>query len=162
MDDNSLDKICELSQVDRRMLDTECSEAGINTMAECFVDWESIAPYLEISEVEIKDIKEENSNNHQRQRVRFLMSWKEKNGHNATYSKFFEILINLGKLNIPHKIIKLLKERIGIFKQNFFVSYKHWPIPLCVYSTEVLIQQVLLSPCFFFFFCPFKTLCMAS
>ena len=72
-------------------LDQPCKREHLIQISESISGWEELAPYLDLDEVEIDDIKEEYSSPQRRRQI-MLGKWKEKNGTKATYKKLAKIL----------------------------------------------------------------------
>ncbi|MCG8624856.1 MAG: death domain-containing protein [Proteobacteria bacterium] len=87
--------------VDQAKLDQPCQKKHLNKISGSIARWEELAPYLDLDEVEIEDIKEEH-NSQKRRRQAMLGKWKEKNGTKATYRKLAKYL--------PVKVVKIWRK----------------------------------------------------
>ena len=95
--------------VDQAKLDQPCRRKHLNKISGSIARWEELAPYLDLDEVEIEDIKEEHSSQ-KRRRQAMLGKWKEKNGTKATYRKLAKIFASQGRKNLAEELCKILTE----------------------------------------------------
>ena len=76
----------QLSRFPDELLDRQCADAHLNELTGCFSEWQlGIAPGLELTTVEIKDIETAWPREPQRQRLEMFRTWQEKMNAQATY-----------------------------------------------------------------------------
>jgi hypothetical protein len=97
-------EICE--GVPRSLLDSPVTYIHLSDIASKITEWCELAPYLDLSEVEEKDIVDSYPNRPERQRREALRKWKESNGSKATYRKLICILCSNKRVNTA----EILKE----------------------------------------------------
>ena len=73
-----------LTRFPTELLDSPCADTHLDRLTECFSDWQTIAIDLELSKVEIQDIKSNWPRNIARQRLQMFRKWKEKKQSEAT------------------------------------------------------------------------------
>ena len=95
--------------VNQAKLDQPCRRKHLIKISGSIARWEELAPYLDLDEVEIEDIKEEHSSP-KRRRQAMLGKWKEKNGMKATYRKLAKIFASQGRRNLAEELCKILTE----------------------------------------------------
>ena len=100
--------ICQ--NVPRSLLDTVVSDIHIADIVSHIIDWQDLAPYLDLSEVEEKDIVESYPNRPNLQRREALRKWKEANGVRATYRKLIIVLCCQNRVSTAQKLRQLLVE----------------------------------------------------
>ena len=88
-------EICE--GVPRSLLDSPVSDIHLSDIVSHITDWQELAPYLDLSEVEEKDIVDSYPNRPKLQRREALRKWKESNGNKATYRRLICILCSQGR-----------------------------------------------------------------
>ena len=98
--------------IDPVKLDQPCRKNHLNKISESISRWEELAPYLDLNEVEIEDIKEEHSSPKRRRQV-MLGKWKEKNGTKATYRKLAKIFASQGRRNLAETLCDFLANQEG-------------------------------------------------
>ena len=91
-------EICK--NIPTRELESPVAEYHLIEIAKDLVDWETIAPYLDLTESEQKEIQEDYPNRYNLQKQEALRKWQGKNRGRATYKALIEIFCS-------QKLIKL-------------------------------------------------------
>ena len=106
-------EICE--GVPRPLLDSPVSDIHLSDIASHITEWRELAPYLDLSEVEEKDIHvvDSNPNSPKLQRREALRKWKESNGSKATYRRLICILSSQGRAGTAEALKKILVSSTG-------------------------------------------------
>ena len=99
-------EICE--GVPRSLLDSPVSDIHLSDIALHITEWRELAPYLDLSEVEEKDIVDTYPNHPKLQRRDALRKWKESNGNKATYRRLVCILCSQGRAKTAQSLKELL------------------------------------------------------
>ena len=99
-------EICE--GVSRSLLDSPVNDIHLSDIASHITEWRQLAPYLDLSEVEEKDIVDTYPDRPKLQRRDALRMWKEKNGNKATYRRLICILCSQGRVDTAQTLKKLL------------------------------------------------------
>ena len=99
-------EVCE--GVPRSLLDSPVSDVHLSDIALHITEWRELAPYLDLSEVEEKDIVDSYPTRPKLQRREALRKWKEKNGNKATYRKLICILCSEGRASTAQALKKIL------------------------------------------------------
>ena len=103
---SSAREICE--GVQRSLLDSPIRDIHLSDIASKITEWRELAPYLDLSEVEEKDIVDSYPDRPKLQRREALRKWKEKNGKNATYRKLICVFCSEGKAATAQVLKKVL------------------------------------------------------
>ena len=98
------------SGVSRSLLDTSVHDIHIADIVCHFTEWELIAPYLDITETEEADIREQYPARPKLQRREALRLWKRKNGSKATYRKLITVFCGMQRLDVAEKIRDLASQ----------------------------------------------------
>ena len=98
--------ICE--GVQRSLLDSPVSDIHLSDIALKITEWRELAPYLDLSEVEEKDIVDIYPNDPKLQRREALRKWKENNGIKATYRRLICILCSQGRASTAQALKEIL------------------------------------------------------
>lgn len=94
--------ICK--KIDPAQLVTHVSDYHIAEVARDLVDWEEIAPFLEVTESEQKEIKEDYHSRYNLQKRAALRIWRWKNGDKATYKTLIEIFCSQGLVPLAEQL----------------------------------------------------------
>ena len=78
------------------ILDQECSQNVLQSLAKHCVEWKLIGFHLELTKVDIATVGKEYQTAEQKQ-IGMLEKWKEKLASNATYRTFIEALLSCEK-----------------------------------------------------------------
>ena len=120
-----------------KKLDCRVSDYHIAQIADDLVDWESLAPYLELTESEQKEIAEDYRGRYKLQKLQALREWKRKNGDRATYRKLGGICRNHDLVSLAERIESYpgtelqpsSSEVLDVFQQHLFDCYLSSPHP---------------------------------
>ena len=107
-------EICE--GVPRSLLDSPVSDIHLCSIASHIIEWRELAPYLDLSDVEEKDIVSSYPDRPKLQRREALRKWKESNGNKATYRKLICILCSQSRAGTAHSLKEILVS--GAAKKN--------------------------------------------
>ena len=99
--------------VPRPLLDSPVSDIHLSDIASHITNWQELASYLDLSEVEEKDIVDSYPNSPKLQRREALRKWKESNGSKATYRKLICILYSQGRAGTAEALKKILVSSTG-------------------------------------------------
>ena len=89
------------------ILDQECSQQILLSLAKHCVEWQLIGFHLELTKADIVAVDGDYGSVDEK-RIGMLGRWKEKFAFKATYRVFIEALLSCGKLQTPFKHAKLL------------------------------------------------------
>ena len=107
----TLEEICEHVQVSPKALNQECTLEGQDILADYCGSCEKVAKKLFLSdtaEIVIGLIRKRGPED---QGSELVQIWVEKYAQNATYERFFKVLLELEQANSVKKAIKKLKEK---------------------------------------------------
>ena len=99
-------RICE--GVPDKLLDSRVSDLHLAEIACDLVDWEVLAPHIDVTESEQKEIKEDFEGRYNLQKRQALRVWRWKNGDVATYRKLIDICCFQGLVSLAESIAKYL------------------------------------------------------
>ena len=99
-------EICE--GVSRSLLDSPVSDIHLSDIASRITEWQELAPYLDLSEADEKDIVDSYPNRPKLQPREALQKWKESNGDKATYRRLIAVLCSQGRVNLGRELKELL------------------------------------------------------
>ena len=108
---STAEEICE--GVSRSLLDSPVNDIHLSDIASHITEWRELAPYLDLSEVEEKDIVDTYPDRPKLQRREALRKWKESNGNKATYHKLICILCSQGRASTAQSLKELLVQPRG-------------------------------------------------
>ena len=91
-------------------LDQQCKEHYLMKIAKTIPQWQNIAPFLELTDVEEAEIKASYPDSLFRQSLAMLKKWKEKQGHKATYKRLVEVFEDAENIVLVEEVYKILKE----------------------------------------------------
>ena len=97
-----------LEDVPSAKLDQSCRDEHLCELALSITNWQSIAPFLGLTEVEEKEISLLYPNELRRQTVAMLRKWKSKHGKKATYKRLARVFWKLAFTNVVEEICELL------------------------------------------------------
>jgi len=89
-------------------LNQPCKDECLCELALSITNWQSIAPFLGLTEVEEKEISFLYPNELRRQTLAMLRKWKSKHGKKATCRRLARVFWRLTFTNIVEKICELL------------------------------------------------------
>ena len=90
-------------------LDQLCRDDHLSEIALSLTDWQSMAPFLGLTEGEEREI-EEDSRPAKRRKVAMLRRWKEKYGKKATYRKLAKVFWKLERIDLVEELCEILSE----------------------------------------------------
>ena len=99
-----------LKDVPPEKLDEPCKDEHLCEMALYITDWQSIAPFLGLTEAEESDI-EKNYDKAMVQKIKMLRKWREKLGRQATYRKLANVFTKLKHANLVEELCDLIWQR---------------------------------------------------
>ena len=88
----------------KKLLDSQVSDYHILEIADDLVDWELMAPYLELSEADQKVIAENFRGRYELQKLEALRMWRRKCGDKATYRNLGSICRSQGRTDLADRI----------------------------------------------------------
>ncbi len=100
-----------LRDVPPHKLDQPCTDEHLRDIALSITEWQAIAPFLELSEVDEEEIKCKYPHLLIRQNLGMLRRWRESFGSRATYRKLAEVFCRVGKVARVEEICTLLKAK---------------------------------------------------
>ena len=98
--------------IDPAILDRPCQEKHLNEISDSIPRWEELTPYLDLTDVEVEDIKETNSTPKLRRRA-LLKVWKQKKGKKATYRELAKLLASQGRRDVAETLCEMVKGSIS-------------------------------------------------
>ena len=119
-----------MALVNSSVLDKRCSLTGVlfAKISEVIVNWEELAPYFDLTEAEIQEIRANCTYRYKVQKHHMLWKWAKKQGDKATnrelkrvfqeagesllVSKVDELLQNVAYLQAPHNVVKSFREHL--------------------------------------------------
>ena len=102
----TISELVEAVGISEASLRKRCTDEHLNSVAH-FLDWQTTAPYLGLSEKEIEDIEDEDRRNEVRRR-KTLQIWKRKHCFKATYRRLVDIFLRLGRADHAEELCRLL------------------------------------------------------
>ena len=97
-----LQDIC--ARVPQRLLDSPVSDKHLADISQQFHEWQELAPYLDLTDTDEKDIEAEYPNRPKLMRRKALQTWKKKNGSKATYKKLIEVFCLHDRVDVAEKL----------------------------------------------------------
>ena len=107
-----------LKDVTSAKLDQPCRDECLCELALSIINWQSIAPFLGLTEVEEKEISFLYPNELRRQTVAMLQKWKSKHGKKATYKRLARVFWKLSLTNMVEEICELLNSPDSIDSES--------------------------------------------
>ena len=95
--------------VDPKQLNQPCSDEHFAKMALCITEWQSIAPFLGLSEVNEEEIICKYPKDLIMQNIGMLRKWRERLGSRATYQRLAEAFWRCNKIRLVEKVYSLLE-----------------------------------------------------
>ena len=92
-------------------LDQPCKDDHLSEIALSLTDWQSIAPFLGLTEAEENRIARRHSNNLAKQSVAMLRKWRSKFKRKATYKTLITVLWNRGKIDLADQVCTIIADR---------------------------------------------------
>ena len=91
-----------------RLLDSRVNDHHLAEIAKDLVEWEILAPYLELTESDQKEIAEDFRGRYNLQKRQALRVWRWKSGDNATYRQLIAICHSQGLVKLAESIAAYL------------------------------------------------------
>ena len=91
-------------------LDVRCSSAHIAKFSEHIEDWEDLAPYFGLTEVEQQEIRASHALQYKIQKRKMLWKWVRKLGEKATYRELIKVLEGAGESVLTSRVKELLED----------------------------------------------------
>ena len=107
-------------------------------------DWEYLAPFLGIPDVEIDEIKERYVMSPKNRRLAMIRRWHEMYGSSATYHKLIKVLEQTGRRDLCEAIIMELKQsdivsRVPYQQDNIVIKLSKRTIVVAICSAITII-----------------------
>ena len=96
-----------LKNVPPKKLDQPCSDEHISKLALYITDWQSLAPFLGLTEAEESEIVED-GNKARMKKIKMLRKWRNKKGEKATYRNLAEVLLDIEETDLVEKLCRLI------------------------------------------------------
>ena len=105
-------------------LDQACRDDHLSEMALSLTGWQSIAPFLGLSEVDEREIVCRYQQDLVMQNIAMLRKWKNIFGQSATYHKLVQVFFSRGKCDTVDKLCHiLLQENASQLPANSYADY---------------------------------------
>ena len=88
--------------------DQPCSYADLAQISQWIPEWRELAPFLELTDVEEQNILGYPPTSVPVQRTRMLMTWRQRQGSMATYSRLADAFISCNKQGLVDRLSELL------------------------------------------------------
>ena len=131
---STVKEICE--GVPRSLLDSPISDIHLSDIASHITEWRELAPYLDLSEVEEKDIVDSYPNRPKLQRREALRKWKETNGKRATYRRLICVLCSQNRAKTAQTLKEFLIQTKGTGTEQALIDNFHDYIRDCYLSLK--------------------------
>lgn len=102
----TVSELVEAVGISEASLRERCTDEHLNSIAH-FLDWQTTAPYLGLSEKEIEDIEDEDRRNEVRRR-KTLQLWKRKHSFKATYRRLVDVFLSVGRADHAEELCRLI------------------------------------------------------
>lgn len=96
-------------EVNQAQLEMHVSNYHISEIARDVEDWEELAPYLEISNTALREIKEKYSDQYYFQKCMALETWRSNTRGKTTYKALIEIFCSEGKVQLAEAVIRIIR-----------------------------------------------------
>ena len=96
-----------LNNVPPEKLDEPCKDEHLCKIALSITDWQSIAPFLGLTEADESEIIED-CKKARTQKIKMLRKWRNKLGEKGTYGKLAEVLLELEETDLVEKLCGLI------------------------------------------------------
>ena len=97
-----------LKDVPPEKLDQPCRDDHLSEIALSITDWQSIAPFLGLTEAEIEEIDGDRAKT-RTQKIVMLWKWRKKFGRKATYRKLAKVFFKLERVDLVEEVCELLQ-----------------------------------------------------
>ena len=105
-----LSSILSSHELEASHLDDVCDDDLFQVVVDNMVEYEILAPSFGVTDVEVREIKEDNRFNFKLAKRRFLKLWKDKNGSRATIHALVHAFLKDNNRDIADTIIGYVKE----------------------------------------------------
>ena len=99
-----------LKDIPRQKLNQPCRDDHLSKIALSLTDWQSIAPFLGLTEADEEEIKRDYSNT-KTQKIAMLRKWKKRYGRKAKYRKLATVFWDLEQTDLVEKLCELLQTK---------------------------------------------------
>ena len=131
----------------RSILDSPVSDIHLSEISSHITEWQVLAPYLDISDVDEEDIITRNHNHPELQRREALRKWREANGSKATYRKLICILCCKGRVRTAEILRDMARKTSVAYSDSHVLSDIQKYFREC-YTTEMPHPSQLQWPFF--------------
>ena len=100
--------ICD--SIPMQILDSTVSDRHVADIVKHFHEWQEMAPYLDLTEVDQHDIQHIHQNSPELMRKEAIQRWKQINGSKATYRRLIVIFCSQGRTDVAEKLRDLTKQ----------------------------------------------------
>ena len=100
-----------LKNIPKEKLNQPCRDVDLRELALFITEWQTVAAYLGVTEVEVKDIELEEPGPPKKRKLSMLRKWKENFGEKATYYEVANVLWKLGRTDLVEELCKLFVNR---------------------------------------------------
>ena len=101
-----------LKNIPKEKLNQSCRDVDLRELALSITEWQTVAAYLGVTEVELKEIEEEPGPPKKR-KLSMLRKWKANFGEKATYYKVASVLWKLGRTDLVEELCKIVRQLSG-------------------------------------------------
>ena len=115
------------TEVLSELLDTPVSSIHLAQIADGLMNWEDVAPFLELSAAEEEEIRRD-ERTYKMQKRKALLGWKEKKGMNGTYRELRKALRRAEEANPNSDMKKFREYLIASYQQAQHPSFAQPPI----------------------------------
>ena len=120
---STIEEICQ--GIQRSLLDSPVSDIHLAHIASHLTEWQEMAPFLDLTQVDENDIVERFPRRPKLQRREALQKWKEINGSRATYRKLMMVFFSQRKLNLADILRTLLLNRADVHNPDQLIDNFH-------------------------------------
>ena len=99
-----------LKDIPRQKLNQPCRDDHLSKIALSLTDWQSVAPFLGLTEADEEEIKRDYSNT-KTQKIAMLRKWKKRYGRKAKYRKLATVFWDLEQTDLVENVCKLLQTK---------------------------------------------------
>ena len=131
--------ILRQAEVLSELLDTPVTDVHLAEIAGGLMNWEDVAPFLELSPVEEEEIRRD-ERTYKTQKRRALLRWKEKKGMNGTYKELRKALRRAEEANASPEIKKFREYLIDAYQQARHPSFVQPPTLEMAFYVELDLE----------------------
>ena len=107
MEEPSLQRL--LKHIPPAKLDRPCKDEHLCEVALFITDWQSIAPYLKLTDVDQEEIQYKQRGSVRSQKIAMLKKWKQKRGSDATYQELARTFWRLERRDLVEELCKVIQ-----------------------------------------------------